>query len=312
MNPFTRIAAAVFLAWPLVGESGPADRPRITSFVAGRAYVGGDILLLENLETGARVLRIDSEGRLRSSLDLAKTPVKLDASGLAVSEEGLLWVLGDAGAILVGFDPIRGTVADSRPLPSRFQKVWSVGGTVMLAAAAMAGGEPLLFVMTAAGVRPCGAIRTRPVSRPLEAPILALFECGSSRTPVLPCWWTAGDSSLIFLRSSCAAKQTSVPTLVMPRTAAERGSDPMEWFDAAIRDAFTVDDRLTWLLTNQEGKTSVLSANATVARHLLLLRDGRLERTVALPRRGRLILDGDTRGVSVLYTDGTAERIALP
>jgi len=311
MKPFMSFAAVLLMAWRLIGESGPADRPRITSLVAGRAYVGGDTLLLESLE-GARVLRIDSQGRVRSSLDLARTPVKLDASGLAVSEEGLLWVLADAGTVLIGFDPTRGTVTDTRPLPSRFQRVWSVGGTVMLAAVTTGGGEPLLFVMTPGGVRPCGAIRTRPVSRPLEAPILSIFDCGSSRTSVLPCWWLAGDSSLIFLRSTCTSKQTSVPSLVKARTAAERGSDPMEWFDSPIRDAFTIDDRLTWLLTNQEGSASVISANATVARHLLLLRDGRLERTLTLPRRARFILHGDTRGVSVLYSDGTTERIELP
>lgn len=312
LRPFPSFAAAVLLAWLPVREPVPADPPVLSTLVAGRAHVGEDTLLLERVETGPRVLRIDSKGRLRSTLDLAKTPVKLSPSGLAVSEEGLLWVLGDSGTVLVGFDPTRGTVMDVRPLPSHFQFVWSVAGSVMLAAAATAGDEPLLFVVTPTEVRSCGGLRTRPVRRPLETPILSLFDCGSSRTAVLPCWWVAGTPSLISLRSSCATKQAGVPSLVTPRAAAERGSDPMEWFDSPIRDAFTVDDRLTWVLTNQEGKTSVVSANATVARHLLLLRDGRLERTVALPRRARLILDADARGVSVLYSDGIAGRISLP
>ncbi len=312
MTPFTRLAAGVLLTGLSAAESVPGDRPRITTLVAGRARIGEETLLLEAVETAPRVLRVDAGGWLRGTLELAKTPVKLSSSGLAISEEGLLWVLGDSGTVLVGFDPTHGTVADLRPLPSHFQFVWSVRGSIMLAAVTSRADEPVLFVVTPTGVRSCGALRTRPVKRPMEAPILSLFDCGSSRTAVMPCWWVAGDSNLIFLRSSCATKQTVVPSLVTPRAATERGSDPMDWFDSPIRDAFTVNDNLTWLLTNQEGKTSVVSADASVARHLLLLRDGHLESTLTLPRRARLILDADSRGASVLYSDGTTERLSLP
>lgn len=283
----------------------------LLSSVAGRSYDGGEVFLAELRSADSRIVRLNPEGRVLETVDLEKTSVALDAFGLARSADGLLWMLADRGAALVGFEPTRGRVADVRPLPTNCIAVWSVDGIVFLAALRTSGDQPVLLRMNPGGFESCGALRSRPPKRAFDGPILGVLTCGASRTPITPCWWMAGDPELILLRSSCASKRVPVPSLVTRRSAAQRGSDPLDQFDYPIRDAFLIDETRSWILTNQEGTLSPSSERGTTARHLLLVTEGGVARTVPLARKGKLILGGDSRSVTILYADGTFEKIPL-
>jgi hypothetical protein len=305
------IAFAVLCLTLAAGDS-TAIPPLSVRELAGRVFVGGETYFLESGPNGSRLVRFAADGRLLGAVVLSPGSTRLDSAGLAMSSDGLLWALGDKGTVLIGFDPVRGAPLDVRPLPIRGIAVWSVEGQVMAASFALRGGQPFLYRMTDTGFESCGALRSRVVNAQFDGPLLSMFACGASKTPVLPCWWLAGDAAIVSLRRSCASKTTAVPSLVVARTNAQRGSDPIERFDYPIRDIFSLDDHHAWLLTNQEGSRSPASENSVAGRHALLIADGRLDRSVPLRQRASFIIGGDLRSVVVLYTDGTIERIILP
>ena len=120
----------------------------------------------------------------------------------------------------------------------------------------------------------------------------------------------AGESAVILLRDSCASKTIRVASRTTPGDPSRAmRADPIDRFEYPIRDVFRVDERRIWLLTNQEG--SGLSEE-TAARHVLLVTDGNLERTVPLQRKGRLLLAADSHQLTVLYADGGIETIPVP
>lgn len=292
----------------------PEARPGTTVVLryAGRARSAGATLLLEAGGDGARVLRIDDSGRLLSTLALSRTPVALESSGLAESQEGLLWALADRGHSLVGFDPASGAVADLRTLPAACQLVWGIGGVVMVATLPPSGGRPLVLRMQGERFLPCESVRTRPVRDALEAPILAMWSCGASNTPEVPCWWVAGSSVVHWLAPSGSARTGEVPTLVPKRSAGSTSQDPVQRFSYPIRDIFQIDADRAWILTNQEGEKTPFEEGASLARHVSLVAGGRVRKKVTLPRKARLVLAGDTAAITVLFSDGTVERIWTP
>jgi hypothetical protein len=262
------------------------------------------------LDLSVRAVRRIDRVTLRSSTRrLSAADVPLDPYGFAATGDGTLWILGGKGRFLLRFSEKTGALLEGRELTDPGQGVSTLWGRVGIVAVRLRADEPLLQRLEGREFLPFSGLVSRTASGITAALIRNLFRCGSGTADAIPCWFTAGPAEILLLGRDGRVRPVAVPSFAQAALAASR--DPGGEFTYPVRDAFVSEEGL-WVLSNQEGDRTPLDAGARRGRHVVLLREGRPNRVARLDREARAILDAGTRGLVLLFADGSVSRVAAP
>ena len=278
------------------------------------------MLLLFVSESGSGPARIVS---LTPQDSGAVTQVRLEASaplidpyGLARPGDGSIRVLADKGRSVARFDERSGKLLGVDALPEPCAGIWSVGANVIVAPVRLRGGEPLLALATRnGGFRPFTSLESRRGKNSAETVSLNMFECGFALAGALPCWWLNGEPEVLLIDEKEQVVRVPGASLVGPAgppSGAARDFDAfLQELRFPMRDVFLLSRQASWSLTNQEGSRPLTDPARIRGRHLVLMEGGRVTKSIPLPKSGRAILGGDSRGVLVLYEDGSIDWSAV-
>jgi hypothetical protein len=273
----------------------------------GRSIDSGEIRIFDVSVPAVR--RIDRVTLASSSRRLSGSDVALDPYGFAATGDGTLWILGGKGRFLLRFSEKTGALVEKRALVEPGQGISALWGRVGVVAVRLRPDEPLLLRQEGRDLLRFSGLVSRPAPGITAALIRNLLRCGSGTDEAIPCWYTAGPSEILLLGPDGAVRPVVVPSFAQPALAA-RG-DPGGAYTYPVRDAFFSEDGL-WVLSNQEGDRTPLDAGARRGRHVVLLRDGRPNRVMGLDREARAILNATPGGLTLLFANGSIERVAAP
>lgn len=293
------LLSAVALAGGSIGPVGD---------YGGHWVGGGEIRVLDT--AAPPVLRRIRRDTLSSSVRaLSGADAPLDPYGLALPGDGTVWVLADRGRFVFRFSETTGERVEKRRLSEPCQTIATLWNRAGFFAVRVGESEPLLLRDTGGGLRPFSPLVSRRAEGAPEEQLIAnLAKCGSGTRDALPCWFVAGEPRIFLLDRRGALRPVVVPSRAR-RSAAAPESLPGVGFTYPVRDVFLFDRDSLWVLSNQEGDRTPLEDGAIRGRHASLLRSGRVEREVELPREARAILDATASSLVLLFADGNIERI---
>jgi hypothetical protein len=274
----------------------------------GGHWVGGDeIRLLE--ATNPPVLRRIRRATLATSLQaLGGADLSIDPYGVALPGDGTVWALADRGRFVFRFSEATGERVEKRRLAEPCQALTTLWNHAGFFAVRVRESERMLLREIDGRLQPFSELVSRRAEGTTEQLIANLVKCGTGTRDAVPCWFVAGEPRVLLLDRRGGLHPVSVPSWA--RTSPARaGSVPGVGFTYPIRDAFLLDRDTLWVLGNQDGDRTPLEEGALRGRHVSLVRFGRAERVVELPREARAILDASADRLVLLYADGEIERI---
>ena len=297
------LSVTLLSALPLAGgSSGPVGE-------YGGHWVGGDEIRVLDASAPSVIRRIHRATLATTIQPLNGADVPLDPYGLALPGDGTIWVLADRGRFVFRFSEATGERVEKRRMPEPCQAITTLWNRAGLFAIRLRAEERLLLREVDGRFRPFSSLVSRAADNPTEQLIANLVKCGTGSGSELPCWFVAGEPRVLILD-----RRGSVRPIAVPSFARQSGTPaetvPGAGFTYPVRDAFLVDRDSIWVLGNQEGDRTPLEDGAIRGRHVSLVRHGRAEKTVSLPREARAILDAASDGLVILFANGEIERIA--
>ncbi len=275
----------------------------------GRALTERAVLVLDVAAPALR--RIDRATLSTTQTRLSGADAALDPYGLAAPGDGTFWVLADRGRVLLRFSDATGERVEKRRLGQPCQGIATLWKRTGFVALSLRPNERLLLEAENGGLHPFAAVVSRSAADVTAHLVRNLFRCGSGSGDEIPCWFLADPPEVLLVRRSGNVRRIVVPTFATARSSGPAGSEPGAAFTYPVRDVFLAGDRL-WILSNQEGEKTPIEEGAARSRHVVLLRPGRPNRIVPLAREARAILDASERSVTLLYSDGWIDRVAVP
>jgi hypothetical protein len=307
------LAMALLAASPAQGQVEPAP---VAEF-GGKARVGGKVVVLDSGKRAPRLLWIEPSTMAVREQALDLDGVVLTPYGLAVEASGILVAIADKGRRIVRFSRSRPEPIEESELPAPCGGIWSLSGGLVVAPIQTGDRKPLLARLTRNGWQPFGFLSPREATSPETRIAGNLVRCGFETDGALPCWYVARGDEVFFLRPDGRLRRLRAPSLATEPPPTDNSAGPAEIVGSwryPIRDVHRVDGGDFWVLTNQEGAIPPGQAGAVRGRHVLLVNGatGREVRRVALPREGKVILDGTSREIVVLYADGRIGKVRSP
>jgi hypothetical protein len=306
-----RVWASAVLALVAMLDPAPPARPCAgrTGFAAGtvgevcgRMRDGGTISILENAERPS-VLVLDASCAPPHRV-LLQSAGRFQIGGIARAADGVLCAVSLDGRAIECFDGSSGRAVRRLDPGFRVQSVWTIGGRLVCARFEARAGQPIVFRESRSGFEEDRTFLSRAAAPDSEigfhtpgleaaAMVTNLIQCGLGPPDATPCWrMITGEIRFV---GGAGHVPAAMP---MPQIAGMSRAFP-------LRDVLRTPSGVLWLLVNDSSAKK--DEPAGPGRRLARLARGRIE-VEALDRPARAFLDGDDRGVLILYRDGSAAR----